>query len=396
MWLRAERAQRVRIAALDLTVEFAAGEEILTEVSCKFRAGRGGRRTGPGGAAAHPVVDRRRRRLRVVAGGQVSEGLAEAWRAARPPVAGLHLDSAACSRQSFAVLDAAARHARHEAEVGGYVAAEAAKPVLDAGRAAVAALAGMPDAEVVFTTGSLHALDLLLASWPPGGRDAGVPSRRIRTQPGRHGRARLRPPPAADRRRGPGRGRRSSRRPGRRPARPGPPDRGGQPPRSWCNRCTQMAQLCAELGLPLVVDAAQALGQVDCAAGADVTYASSRKWIAGPRGVGVLAVRPTLMQRLRPRLPPPEWVSSLSVAQRLELGEANVAARVGFSVALGEHVAFGPAAVRARLAEVGRHQPDRTRRRARVAGGRIRRRAQRHHHTGPRRRCRPGRKSARG
>jgi L-histidine N-alpha-methyltransferase len=28
----------VCIAALDLTVEFAAGEEILTEVSCKFRA----------------------------------------------------------------------------------------------------------------------------------------------------------------------------------------------------------------------------------------------------------------------------------------------------------------------------------------------------------------------
>jgi L-histidine Nalpha-methyltransferase len=37
MYLRAERAQRVNIAALDLTVEFAAGEEILTEVSCKFR-----------------------------------------------------------------------------------------------------------------------------------------------------------------------------------------------------------------------------------------------------------------------------------------------------------------------------------------------------------------------
>jgi L-histidine Nalpha-methyltransferase len=27
----------VCIAALDLTVDFAAGEEILTEVSCKFR-----------------------------------------------------------------------------------------------------------------------------------------------------------------------------------------------------------------------------------------------------------------------------------------------------------------------------------------------------------------------
>ena len=283
----------------------------------------------------------------------MSEGLAETWRAARPPVAGLHLDSAACSRQSFAVVDAAARHARHEAEVGGYIAADAAKPVLDAGRAAVAALAGMPDAAVVFTTGSLHALDLLLSSWPPG-------SRELACLPGEYG-----PNLAVMAAHGFAR-------------RPLPTDGEGRvvveeaavglaadPPdlvhltamashRGVVQPLRQMSQLCAELGLPLIVDAAQALGQIDCAAGADVTYASSRKWIAGPRGVGVLAVRPTLIQRLRPRLPPPEWVSSLSVAQRLELGEANVAARVGFSVALGEHVAFGPAAVRARLAEVGR------------------------------------------
>ena len=283
----------------------------------------------------------------------MSEGLAETWRAARPPVAGLHLDSAACSRQSFAVLDAAARHARHEAEVGGYIAADAAKPVLDAGRAAVAALAGMPDAAVVFTTGSLHALDLLLSSWPPG-------SRELACLPGEYG-----PNLAVMAAHGFAR-------------RPLPTDGEGRvvveeaavglaadrpdlvhltamaSHRGVVQPLRQMSQLCAELGLPLIVDAAQALGQIDCAAGADVTYASSRKWIAGPRGVGVLAVRPTLIQRLRPRLPPPEWVSSLSVAQRLELGEANVAARVGFSVALGEHVAFGPAAVRARLAEVGR------------------------------------------
>lgn len=38
MWLRAESPQRVRIGALELTVEFTAGEEMLTEVSCKFRA----------------------------------------------------------------------------------------------------------------------------------------------------------------------------------------------------------------------------------------------------------------------------------------------------------------------------------------------------------------------
>ncbi|MDX1885891.1 L-histidine N(alpha)-methyltransferase [Mycolicibacterium sp. 120270] len=40
MWLRASTAQQVRIAALDLTVDFAAGEEMLTEVSCKFRPER--------------------------------------------------------------------------------------------------------------------------------------------------------------------------------------------------------------------------------------------------------------------------------------------------------------------------------------------------------------------
>ena len=36
MWLRSAGMQRVRIADLDLTVDFDAGEEMLTEVSCKF------------------------------------------------------------------------------------------------------------------------------------------------------------------------------------------------------------------------------------------------------------------------------------------------------------------------------------------------------------------------
>lgn len=114
-----------------------------------------------------------------------------------------------------------------------------------------------------------------------------------------------------------------------------------------------IARLCRELGLPLVVDAAQALGQVDCTAGADVTYSSSRKWIAGPRGVGMLAVRRELMENLHPRLAAPDWAPGSTVAQQLEFGEANVAARVGFSLALGEYLGYGPAAVCARLAELG-------------------------------------------
>ena len=281
-----------------------------------------------------------------------SDELAQRWRAARRPVAGLHLDSAACSRQSFVVIEATAEHARFEAEVGGYVAAEAATPVLDAGRAAVAALCGMPVAEVVFTTGSLNALDLLLGSWP-------AESRTLACLPGEYGPNlavmsahgfTVRTLPTLD--------------DGRLALDDAayqldadPPDLVHLTPVASHSGVVQplamMAKLCGELGLPLVVDAAQALGLVDCAVGADVTYSSSRKWIAGPRGVGVLAVKPDLMERLRPRLPAPDWLPPLTVAQQLGFGEANIAARVGFSVALGEHLAYGPEAVRARLAELG-------------------------------------------
>lgn len=287
-----------------------------------------------------------------------ANALADQWRSARPPMAGLHLDNAACSRQSLAVIEAGAQHARNESELGGYVAAEAAAPVLDAGRVAFAALTGMADAEVVFTTGSLNALDLLLGGWPAGAADR----KRLACLPGEygpnlalfaaHGFERQLLPTLED---------------GRvalddaaLALQTDPPDlvhlTAVASHRGVVQPVSMVAQLCRELGLPLVVDAAQALGQVDCAVGADVTYSSSRKWIAGPRGVGMLGVRRELMESLRPRLAAPDWArkdGSPTVAEQLEFGEANVAARVGFSLALGEHLAYGPQAVCARLAEVG-------------------------------------------
>lgn len=283
------------------------------------------------------------------------DSLADRWRAARPPMAGLHLDNAACSRQSVAVIDAAAQHARNESEVGGYVAAEAAAPVLDAGRVAFAALTGMTDAEVVFTTGSLHALDLLLGAWL-------TKHRTVACLPGEYG-----PNLAVMAAHGFDRRLLPTMDDGRvaldEAARALDTDRPDlvhltavASHSGVVQPVSMIAQLCRELGLPLVVDAAQALGQVDCAAGADATYSSSRKWIAGPRGVGMLAVRRELMESLRPRLAAPRWArasGSPTVAQQLEFGEANVAARVGFSLALGEHLTYGPAAVRARLAALG-------------------------------------------
>ena len=278
--------------------------------------------------------------------------LAEQWRAARPKVAGLHLDSAACSRQSFAVIDAAAQHARHEAEVGGYVAAEAATPVLDAGRAAIGALTGLSGSDVVFTTGSNNALDLLLSSWP-GERTLACPpceygpnlaimaanGFQVSTLPA-DDLGRLIIDAAA------------------RQLADDPPALVHLTPlashRGLAQPLAEFAEVCRDVGVPLVVDAAQALGHLDCAVGAAAIYSSSRKWIAGPRGVGMLAIAPELAQRLRPRLPPPEWGLPIPVMQSLEQGEANVAARVGYSVALGEHLAAGPEQVRERLAHVGR------------------------------------------
>jgi pyridoxal 5-phosphate dependent beta-lyase len=227
--------------------------------------------------------------------------------------------------------------------------------VLDAGRVAFAALAGMPDAEVVFTTGSLNALDLLLGSWP-------ADRRTVACLPGEYG-----PNLAMMAAHGFDRQVLPTLEDGRVALDDAAFALNADPPdlvhldavashSGVVQPLSMMAQLCVELGLPLVVDAAQALGQVDCAVGADVIYASSRKWISGPRGVGLLAVRADLMERLRPRLAAPDWAlksGSLTVAQQLEFGEANIAARVGFSVALGEHLAFGPEVVRARLGEVG-------------------------------------------
>jgi pyridoxal 5-phosphate dependent beta-lyase len=266
--------------------------------------------------------------------------LAERWRSARPAVAGIHVDSAACSRQSDAVIAATAQHARHEAEVGGYVAAEAAAPALDAGRAAVAALTGFAATDVVFTTGSNHALDLLLGDWQGERTLACVtgeygPNLLIMA---RHGfDVRLLPVDGL----------------GRLDVDAAAASMAANPPalvhftplgshRGIVQPIAALSAVCRAAGIPLFVDAAQAFAHVDCAdVGADAIYSSSRKWTAGPRGVGMLAARRGLLNE--------------QTLIRLAHAESNVAIQVGLSVALGEHLAVGPERIRARLAEVGAH-----------------------------------------
>jgi len=275
------------------------------------------------------------------------------WTDGRPPPALLHLDSASAGRSSEAVLDAVAAHARRAAQVGAYVAGAEAEPEIEAGRSALAELVGSDAEGVAFVESASAARTALLTAWPwhngdtvgvlagewgpnleafatrgldvvgldadaAGHLDLAAFERRLATSPP----AVVHLTHVASH-------------------------------RGLVQPVAAAAALCRAAGVPLWVDAAQALGHLDTSVGADVVYATSRKWLAGPRGVGVLAVAPPYRDALcvpRSALLPP----NLPPVRYLESGEAHVAGRVGLALAVEEYLAAGPAAVRARLAEVGR------------------------------------------
>lgn len=279
------------------------------------------------------------------------DDLGAAWRKARPRPAGRHLDSAASSRQGSRALEAAAHHARHEAELGGQVAEAAAEDLLQQGRSVLGGLVGMAAADVAFVESARAAFAALLTGWrlPAGSRVACLPGEYAPNIAllGAYG---LRPEPL-------------------------PVDGVGRadldgldrllrtdPPRfvhldhvpshrGLLQPAAEIAALCRAAGVPLVLDAAQALGHVDTDVGADVVYGTSRKWLAGPRGVGVLCARPAIAAQLVPVLPRPDDVPPM---RAFESPEAHVAGRIGLIVAVGEHLAAGPDRVRERLAGIGR------------------------------------------
>ena len=279
------------------------------------------------------------------------------WRERRLPAGPLHLDTAAAGRSSVATLAATAAHAEREATTGAYVAQEEAEPLLAEGRANLARLLGVPAHGVAFVPSAQAALETLLAIWPlrEGDAVAVVPcewgpnldafaARGLRiTEIAAHGDgsvdlSALERMLAAD------------------------------PPaavhlvqvtshRGLVQPVAEAAALCRAAGVPLWVDAAQALGHADTACGADAIYATSRKWLTGPRGVGVLGVAGPWWDRLR--ITAPELEKSIRPADSsplwlLDATEANVAAWVGLCTAVAEYLAAGPERIWARLAEVGR------------------------------------------
>ena len=277
------------------------------------------------------------------------------WRRQRHPAQLLHLDTAAAGRCSSATLRATAEHAGREAARGAYVAEAEAQPQLEAGRADLARLLGVAPAGVAFVESATAALQTLLATWPlrPGDRVAVLPSE-WGPNLAAFGHAEL-----------------------AQVVLPVHPDGlidlaaaerllAAAPPafmhvthvsshRSLVQPVAKIAALCRAHRVPLWTDVAQALGHVDTACGADVLYGTSRKWLTGPRGVGMLAVAEEHWDALQVHTSPMELAARPDAppVRYLESHEANVPGRVGLCTTVREYLAAGPERVWARLAEVG-------------------------------------------
>jgi len=274
------------------------------------------------------------------------------WRAARPPTEVLHLDSAAFGRSSLATLSATSQHAWLEAVLGGYAAEERAGGHLAGLGRDVADLLGTDEEGVAFVASATAALDVLLEVWPlPPGARVGVvaaawgPNLELMVQHGMtfellpvDGAGVLDLSEFASR------------------LADDPPDlvlvEQVAAHRGLVQPAEEVIALGRAHGVPVWLDAAQAMGHVRVPAGADAVVATSRKWLTGPRGVGMLAVAESNRGSLRVRRPAKH--PDRPTVQLLESEEAHVAGRVGLGVAVREHLELGPDVVAARLAEVGR------------------------------------------
>ncbi len=317
------------------------------------------------------------------------------WRAARIDDGVVHLDAAAAGRPTVATVAAQADHLQREARAGAYVAELEAADAVAGARSRLAALIGpeLTGDDVVFQYSATAGFAALLAAWPlPAGARVGI-------VPGDYGANLLLLASRSeldlvefpvDRL-----GRIDIVRLDREGMLPLGSHRGTPAPargvglenlalavfphvpsqRGVVQPAAEVAARCAAAGVDLVLDVAQALGQVDVGAiTASAWVGTARKWLCGPRGAGFVAVRPDVIDRLGVGAPslysahpvelrPPASgtagrdgaaVRPLAGPARLSVGEASVASRVGLATALAELAAEDTAMVRARITALAR------------------------------------------
>ena len=251
----------------------------------------------------------------------------QGWVDRRVPTSVVHLDAAACGRPSQAVLAAEIAHLQAEAQHGGYVAQARAEPVVAAGRAALAAMVGLTGTDACFLDSAGSAFATLLEAWslPVGARigltagEYGANARVLRRRARERGWELVALPTDSY---------------GRVTDLPAGLDLVTFPHVASQRGIAQPVQAVLDTGVPLLLDVAQSLGQVPIPPGCAAYVGTSRKWLGGPRGVGIAMVAPAVQASLTepPTLAPTNGDGML----RWEAQEAHIAGWVGLAVAAAD------------------------------------------------------------
>jgi cysteine desulfurase / selenocysteine lyase len=304
----------------------------------------------------------------VTATSPLSPGRVAALRAATPGCARrVHLNTAGAGLPSQQVLSAMTAHLARESLEGPMEAGAAVAPVLEELRALAARLINAEPADVAFASGCTHAWGVAFAALPPL-----RPGQRVLVsrhewgsnlaslaRAAHHAGVRLETMACAE--------------------------DGSVDPEALARAIDERVALIAltwlpangglvndaqaigavarAAGVPLLIDAAQALGQMPVdvqAVGCDLLVAPGRKHLRGPRGTALLYARPGFRERLQPAFLDVDGLVSdagagavaglRADARRLETGETSVAALLGLreAVSLALELGAGPIASRVR------------------------------------------------
>ena len=279
----------------------------------------------------------------------------------------VHLNNAGASLPSRSVLDAVIGHLRLEAEIGGYEAADAARPALEHTYDAVARLIGAEADEIALAENATRAWDMAFYALPFSAGD------RILTSVAEYASNAIAFLQVA-------------RRTGA-VVEVVPDDESGQlsvpaledmvdertrliaithvPTHSGLvNPAAEVGRVAREAGIPYLLDACQSVGQLPVDVdqiGCDFLSATGRKYLRAPRGTGFLYVRRERIDELEPPfldLYAAEWGAADRYvvrpdARRCESWESSAACRLGLGAAVDHLLALGIDAVSDRILALG-------------------------------------------